>query len=153
VPAAGVAFAEDDPKVILVNTTVKIRTACAPSGEEQLAAEALGLTYQVGSFQNLLVGETVTLTALCVSGDVVIGGYTRADGVMNLSGDVRYAAIAPTGPAPVAQGWTATATGQTSAPDFLEVCAVCLKTDADCFVPPIVLQDQICQGGICNPFP
>jgi hypothetical protein len=31
------------------NSTVKIRTACAP-GEEQLAAEALGLTYTVESF-------------------------------------------------------------------------------------------------------
>jgi hypothetical protein len=87
-----------------------------------------GTTYTVESFRNLLAGETVTLTALCNAGDTVIGGYTRAQGVTNLSGDQRYAAIAPIGPAPAPQGWRTTATGQTSAPDFLDVFAVCLHS-------------------------
>jgi hypothetical protein len=85
-----------------------------------------GITYTVESFRNLFAGETSTQTALCTLGDVVIGGYTRAFGVTTLTGDQRFAQIAPIGPAPVAQGWTATATGQTSAPDFLHVFAVCL---------------------------
>ena len=78
------------------------------------------------SFRNLFVGETVTLTPLCNAGDVVIGGYTRTQGTTGLSGDQRFAAIAPIGPAPAAQGWTTTVTGATSAPDFLDVFAVCL---------------------------
>jgi hypothetical protein len=45
------------------------------------------------------------LTALCNTGDVVIGGHTRAQGVTNLSDDQRYAEIAPIGPAPAAQGY------------------------------------------------
>jgi hypothetical protein len=64
---------------------------------------------------------------MCNAGDVVIGGYTRAQGVTNLTGDQRFAAIAPIGPAPAAQGWRTTATGATSAPDFLDVFAVCLN--------------------------
>ena len=63
-----------------------------------------GTTYTVEAFQNLFVGQTVTLTAMCNAGDVVIGGYTRAQGVTNLTGDQRFAAIAPIGPAPAAQG-------------------------------------------------
>lgn len=89
-------------------------------------ANAIPNTYLVESFQNLIIGETVTLTAECHLGDVVIGGFTRAFGVTNVSGDQRLAAIAPIGPAPAAQGWTATATGSTSAPDFLDVFAECI---------------------------
>lgn len=85
-----------------------------------------GNTYTVEAFRNLFAGEVSTQTALCDLGDVVIGGYTRAFGVTNLSGDQRFAQIAPIGPAPLAQGWTATATGETSAPDFLDVFAACL---------------------------
>jgi hypothetical protein len=96
--------------------------AATQESSPQWAAE----TYRVQGFENLYPGETVTLTPLCHSGDVVIGGFTRADGVTALSGDERYAAIAPIGPAPAAQGWTATATGRTYAPDFLDVFAVCL---------------------------
>lgn len=87
-----------------------------------------GNTYTVEQFQNLVVGQTVTLTAICNAGDVVIGGYTRAQGVTGLSGDQRFAQIAPIGPAPAAQGWRTTATGQTDAPDFLDVFAVCLHS-------------------------
>ncbi len=87
-----------------------------------------GDTYTVDSFENLLVGETVTLTALCHSHDVVIGGYTQAEGVTNLKGDQRYAEIIGTGEAPGAQGWTATATGASLEGDFLDVYAVCLHS-------------------------
>jgi hypothetical protein len=84
-----------------------------------------GNTYKVESFQ-LISGETVTLTPLCHSQDVVIGGWTQAHEVQNLTGDKRFAEIAPVGPTPASQGWTATATG-TAAPDsFLLVVAVCL---------------------------
>jgi hypothetical protein len=85
-------------------------------------------TYTVTAFQNLFVGETVTLTPLCTFGDVVIGGYTQTFGTTNLSGDRRFANIAPIGPTPVEQGWTATVTGATDAPDFIFVAAVCLHT-------------------------
>ena len=88
-----------------------------------------GNTYTVESFRNMFAGETVTLTPLCTMGDVVIGGFTRTYGTTAVSGDTRYAQIAPIGPAPVAQGWTATATGLTSAPDFLDVFAVCLHLE------------------------
>lgn len=89
-------------------------------------SNAIPNTYLIESFQNLVMGQTVTLTAQCNLGDVVIGGFTRAFGVSNLSGDQRVAAIAPIGPAPAMQGWTATATGATSAPDFLDVFAECI---------------------------
>jgi hypothetical protein len=72
------------------------------------------------------MGQTATLTAMCTLGDVVIGGYTRAFGVTGVSGDQRAAAIAPIGPPPAAQGWTATATSNAQAPTFLDVFAVCL---------------------------
>jgi hypothetical protein len=86
-----------------------------------------GDTYTVESFQNLIIEETVTLTPLCHSHDVVIGGYTQAEGVTNLTGDQRYAVIAGSAEeAPAAQGWTATATGTRDRPDFLDVVAVCL---------------------------
>ena len=57
---------------------------------------------------------------------MVIGGWTHALGVRDLSGDKRFAAIAENEPAPAPQGWTATATGNEEAPDFLDVVAVCL---------------------------
>lgn len=85
-------------------------------------------SYTVNAVRNLLVGETVTLTPMCNSGDVVIGGYTQAFGTTGFSGDQRFAQIAPIGPVPAPQGWTATATGLTQAPDFLNVFAVCLHT-------------------------
>ena len=85
-------------------------------------------SYTVNAFRNLIVGETVTLTPMCNNGDVVIGGYTQTFGTTGLNGDQRFAQIAPIGPVPAAQGWTATATGNTAAPDFLNVYAVCLHT-------------------------
>jgi len=87
-----------------------------------------GHTYTVNSFQNLIAGETQTLTPLCNAGDVVIGGYSQTYGTTNFSGDQRYAVVASIGPTPAAQGWTATATGLTLAPDFLDVTAVCLSS-------------------------
>jgi Collagen triple helix repeat (20 copies)/IPT/TIG domain len=81
-------------------------------------------TYTVESFWNFLPGETKTLTPLCNSGDVVVGGYTQEEGVSNLKGDQRYAEIlVGTGEGPAAQGWTATGTGEGG---FLDVTAVCL---------------------------
>jgi hypothetical protein len=97
--------------------------ATGPSGATGPAGPAN--TYTVESFQNL-TGGTVTLTALCHSGDVVIGGYTQAEGVQNLTGDKRFAEIAGVGPAPAGQGWTATATGTGAEISFLDVYAVCL---------------------------
>jgi len=85
-------------------------------------------SYTVNAFRNLIVGETVTLTPMCNNGDVVIGGYTQTFGTTGLNGDQRFAQIAPIGPVPAPQGWTATATGLTAAPDFLYVFAVCLHT-------------------------
>ena len=70
-------------------------------------------------------GETATLTPLCNSLDVVIGGYTQAEVVTNLKGDQRYAEIPGIGPTPGAQGWTATATGAGEGA-FMDVTAVCL---------------------------
>jgi hypothetical protein len=67
----------------------------------------------------------VTATPLCHSFDVVIGGWTQAIGVINLTGDKRFAEIAPEGPAPASQGWTATATGAGATTDLI-VTAVCL---------------------------
>jgi hypothetical protein len=85
-----------------------------------------GETYKVEEFRNLLSGETVTLTPLCHSQDVVIGGFTEVEGVRELSGDRRAAAIGDGEAGPAAQGWTATATGNAPAPDFMFVVAVCL---------------------------
>jgi hypothetical protein len=77
---------------------------------------------------NLHAGETLTLTPLCHSGDVVIGGWTNAQGVENLTGDKRFAEIGVDG-APARQGWTATATRpliSLEPSNYLLVKAVCL---------------------------
>jgi hypothetical protein len=88
-----------------------------------------GDTYTVESFENLISGQTATLTPLCHSHDVVIGGYTQAEGVADLKGDQRFAEIEGAGGTPPApQGWTATATGTGSEPDFIDVTAVCLHS-------------------------
>jgi hypothetical protein len=60
---------------------------------------------------------------MCNAGDVVIGGYMRAQGVTNLSGDHRFADTSPIGPARGSQ-MEDNGHGQTSAPDFRDAFAV-----------------------------
>jgi hypothetical protein len=101
------------------------RGATGPSGAS--GPMGPGNTYKVESFELLSSGQTATLTPVCHSLDVVIGGWTQAGGVQNLTGDKRFAGIAPAGqPAPASQGWTTTATGTLAIPSFLSVVAVCL---------------------------
>ena len=99
--------------------------ATGPSGATGPAGP--GNTYTVKSLRNLSFGETVTLTPLCHSGDVVIGGWTSARGVTNLNGEKRFAEVGLF-EAPASQGWTATATGTAAEVSFLAVFAVCLHT-------------------------
>jgi hypothetical protein len=72
-----------------------------------------------------LLGETVTVTSLCRSGDVVIGGWVDGQGVTNITGDKRFAEIRFLSEEPGLQGWTATATGSEEI-SALAVFAVCL---------------------------
>jgi hypothetical protein len=86
-----------------------------------------GDTYKIERLRLLALDETVTLTPLCNSHDVVIAGYTQAEDVFNLNGDKRFAEIEGAGGTPPApQGWTATATGDGEEGAFLDVTAVCL---------------------------
>jgi hypothetical protein len=96
--------------------------ATGPSGATGPAGP--GNTYTVLSSFLPFPGQTATVTTLCHSGDVVIGGWTEAENVTNITGDTRFAEIAATHIG--GQGWTATATGTATEPSFLAVRAVCL---------------------------
>jgi hypothetical protein len=88
-----------------------------------------GNTYTVINNKFPNVGETTTATALCNGGDVVIGGWTEARAIGNVTGDTRLAEIRTgLGSGATSQGWTATGTGiseQLFNPALL-VHAVCL---------------------------
>ena len=81
-------------------------------------------TYITEAFQNFLTNETVTLTPLCTSGDVVIGGYARGIDI-TVSSEGRFAQSG--GFSVGSQGWTATATsGSSSGARFMVVGARCI---------------------------
>lgn len=82
--------------------------------------------YETTDFLNFLQNQTATLTALCDSGDIVLGGAARGEDI-TISSEGRYAqspGIYSIGP----QGWTATATsGTNGGAQFMTVHAVCVK--------------------------
>ena len=81
-------------------------------------------TYLTEAFQNFVPNQTVTLTPMCNSGDVVIGGYARGSDI-TVSSEGRFAQTGGLSVGP--QGWTATATsGSGGGPQFMVVGARCM---------------------------